>query len=54
MIWGLIEFTFWSTEEEEEEEIPAAQPVVQAQTEKLDQKEDEEGTLIPALINWAL
>lgn len=34
--------TFWSTEEEEEEEIAPAQPVVEDQTEKLHQKEVEE------------
>lgn len=37
-------FTFWSTEEEEEEEIVQPQPVNETQTEKPDQKEEEEGT----------
>lgn len=36
-------FTFWSTEEEEEEEIVQPQRVNETQTEKPDQKEEEEG-----------
>ena len=44
-------FTFWSTEEEEEEEIAQPQPVNETQTEKPDQKEEEEGTTSCVLFN---
>lgn len=40
----LTKCTFQSTEEEEEEEISPPQPVIETQTEKLDQAEEEEGT----------
>lgn len=49
-----MEFTFWSAEEEEEEEIAAPEQVVETQTENLDQKEDEEGTLQPEIIIFIL
>lgn len=49
----LTGFPFSSTDEEEEEEIAPTQLVVEVQTERMDQKEEEEGTPVLVMMhNW--